>query len=297
MTIFSKMTSFYSGDHHHHHRPTKEQMEIEVKKRIEEGKASFHSTSWTTSTDFGYSEFRTALDIQKEIYYEEKKQEEHPVMISTLIWISKALHKQNYHDESMKYLTMALKIQLQTVGCYQRATTTILDLMVDVLVDKGTPQSMADAQILMNTSMRINRRLFGKNHTDSALSTTSAMESSIDVEMTGDLLLLESHEAGIAKYKEAALMEYKEMGSHNMNFALLYRKIALQSLDLNGEKDIIRGRFDDPFDTRLPKTCRSIACNAIKKGDDLLLMTNYEHAAGQYMKAHSKSSEVFFCVE
>jgi hypothetical protein len=77
-------------------------------------------------------------------------------------------------------------------------------------------------------------------------------------------------------------MEYKEMGSHNMNFALLYRKIALQSLDLNGEKI-------DPFDIRLPRTCRSIACTTIRKGDDLLLMTHYERAVGQYMKACSRT--------
>jgi hypothetical protein len=159
---------------------------------------------------------------------------------------------------------------------------------LNAFADKGTPQSMTDAQIFLNASGRINRRLFGKNNTDSTL-ITPGMESSIDLEMTGDLILLESHEDGIAKYKEAALMEYKEMVSQNMNFALLYRKIALQSLDLNGEKMSIPGGSVDTFDTHLPRTCFSIAWTTIRKGDDLLLMTHYEQSVGQYMKAYSRT--------
>lgn len=251
-----------------------------IRKHIDDGKTAYHS-SWISS-EYGLADFRKALDIQDKLYGED----DHPAKIETMVWIAKALHKQNDNSGSMKKLQLAFRMQLQHTGMYQSATVAILDSMITVVSSTGTPQALSQAQTYSTTLRRIKYRLYGKvdsfsNMESSSPSTegSTGCDNSILMEMEGDHLLSQNKDRAVSKYRDAALAEYQECGSRSLSLALLHRKVAIASINSKSASTM-----DDPFEVMMKPTCGTKACKEIRKADSMLF-ENHEQAAGHYMLA------------
>jgi hypothetical protein len=159
--------------------------------------------------------------------------------------------------------------------------------MMNVLSAMGTPHATKQAQIISNTLFRIKYRLYGKAFdfvdTESSFSMvdTTGIKLSLFEEEHGDHLFRESKRNALAKYKEAALIEYKEFGSHNLNLALLHRKIALSGMSKP---------TDFPFEARVTPQCQTKVCDFIRQGDELLFQAKYGQATSFYLSAASSKA-------
>jgi hypothetical protein len=264
-------------------QPNRFEAERDLRKYLAEGELEFSASSWTLSAsggDAGCSAFLKALEIQIRLRGGDA---EHPSLASTHLWVGKSYHKLKEHGESMKYHRTALKIQLQKVGQYDPLTAEILHSMAGLYSDAGTPAAASQAQVLEDAALRVKWRTHGKNEACARVDHhhCGGMTSweSLRHEMTGDHHLLVS-EAGEAtsKYREAALTEYLERGSNNMNLALLFRRIAISSLS-----EASRAPVDaDPLGALLSPTCMSPMCGRIRRGDEYLVEARYEAAIGSY---------------
>ncbi|KAL3922000.1 MAG: hypothetical protein SGILL_002441 [Bacillariaceae sp.] len=277
MKWFRNAVDFLSGAQA---RKEREMMEEEYREHMDNGKTSYHS-SWRS--DFGLDDFQQALAAQDELLGEEDS----PRKIETFVWIAHALHKQNELEESMNALKSAFRIQLQSGDFYESKTAGILDAMVVVLEGMGTPRALKQAHIISNSLFRIKYRLYGKgfgsvdSDAPSPVSDTSSITQSLFEETEGDLLFHESRQEALAKYKMAALVEYREWGSHNLNFALLERKIALSGMSTP---------TGFPFEARVTPGCQTATCRYIRQGDDLLFQTRYEEATSFYLQAAASTA-------
>jgi hypothetical protein len=263
-----------------------EEMKVAIQKHLDNGRDSYHS-SWMSS-EFGLPDFRMALDIQNKLYGDA----DHPAKIQTLVWIAKALHKQNDNLKSMEALKTAFRMQLQHSGLYQSAMVVILDTVVTVASSSGTPLALSQAKTYSKTLQRIKYRLYGKSDSFSDvvastpwLKDTGGAEKSLLVEKEGDHVLIDDHYQATSKFRDAALLEYQEWGSRSLSLALLHRKGAIASLDRK-----VAVTLNDPFELIVTPNCRSDACKAIRMADSLLL-ENYEQATGQYMHAKKMIDE------
>lgn len=293
-----------------------------------------------------------ALDLPiRLLNIEGKEGDESNCLALPYLWVGKSYSKLKKYTKSLQYHHMALKVQLQSVGQYEPLTVEILRSIANLHYsdDAATPSSQDHtARLLEEAALRIKWKMHGKEKACSvALSSSSSQRQhanrhhqlhlrcnrttsmavsssweSLHQEMIGDhqLLLSRDIDLAISLYRDAAMLEYTESGSNNMNLAFIYRKIALLASHRDGHRcvraavkaaaagggsnnadNVIEARDDDevvvvpvdsdPFGSmlHLPPTTSTTPCQrsyvAIRRGDDYLVDGRYEAAIRMYAKA------------
>jgi hypothetical protein len=259
------------------------QLEFDLKNYLAEGETEFRVSSWISASGGNASCAALVKALDLPVQFNEGESEPSCSALPYL-WVGKSYYILKNYGKSLKFHRKALKVQLQNVGQYEPLTAEILRSMASLHTDMGTPTSVDHARLLEDAALRIKWRIYGRDEAcsraDILRCTITSPWESLRHEMTGDHLLLLSRDVeGMAMYQEAALMEYSDMGSKNMNLALIYRKIAISGL--RGEA-CAPPVDSDPFGTLLPPTCHSPLWEIIRRGDGFLVEGRYEAAIRTY---------------